>query len=55
MVFPRGEGAFLPRSFWLIEALVLIGRHDETQAHFGRLLELKDDLGLRVRLTEQGG
>jgi GH15 family glucan-1,4-alpha-glucosidase len=41
-----GEGAFLACSFWLANALHLIGRHDESSALFERLLELRNDLGL---------
>ena len=41
-----GEGAFLACSFWLANALRLIGRHDESAALFERLLELRNDLGL---------
>jgi GH15 family glucan-1,4-alpha-glucosidase len=41
-----GEGAFLACSFWLANALHLIGRHDESAALFERLLELRNDLGL---------
>lgn len=43
---PEGEGAFLACSFWLVDALVLLGRHEEARAHFERLLRLKNDVGL---------
>ena len=43
---PPGEGTFLPCSFWLADALVLIGRREEGEALFGRLLALSSDLGL---------
>lgn len=43
---PPGEGAFLPCSFWLVDALVLIGRHDEAEALFERLIGLCNDVGL---------
>ena len=43
---PPGEGAFLPCSFWLADALVLIGRREEGEALFERLLALSNDLGL---------
>jgi GH15 family glucan-1,4-alpha-glucosidase len=41
-----GEGAFLPCSFWLADALHLSGRTDEARALFERLLGLRSDLGL---------
>jgi GH15 family glucan-1,4-alpha-glucosidase len=40
------EGAFLPCSFWLVEALALQGRDDEARAVFDRLLSLRNDVGL---------
>jgi len=40
------EGAFLPCSFWLVDALVMMGRHEEGKELFERLLELQNDLGL---------
>jgi len=40
------EGAFLACSFWLVNALHMIGREDEASALFGRLLELRNDVGL---------
>ena len=43
---PEGEGAFLACSFWLVDALVLLGRHEEARAHFERLLGLANDVGL---------
>jgi GH15 family glucan-1,4-alpha-glucosidase len=43
---PVGEGAFLPCSFWLVDALRLDGRHDEAAALFERLLGVRNDLGL---------
>jgi GH15 family glucan-1,4-alpha-glucosidase len=41
-----GEGAFLACSFWLVNALHLIGDYDEAVALFERLLALRNDLGL---------
>jgi GH15 family glucan-1,4-alpha-glucosidase len=43
---PPGEGAFLPCSFWLADAYVMLGRHDEAVALFERLLTLCNDVGL---------
>ncbi|MEU6245675.1 glycoside hydrolase family 15 protein [Streptomyces sp. NPDC047024] len=44
------EGAFILCSFWLVDALALIGRTDEARALFERLLALRSELGL---LAEQ--
>ncbi|MER0477277.1 glycoside hydrolase family 15 protein [Streptomyces sp. Edi2] len=43
---PGDEGAFLVCSFWLADALAMIGRDDEAQDLFERLLDLRSDLGL---------
>lgn len=43
---PAGEGTFLPCSFWLADSLVLLGRREEGEALFERLLALRNDLGL---------
>lgn len=43
---PPGEGAFLPCSFWLVDALALMGREDEARLRFERLLGLCNDVGL---------
>ena len=40
------EGAFLACSFWLVDCLHMIGRTEEAEAMFDRLLELRNDLGL---------
>ncbi|HEY0877546.1 MAG TPA: glycoside hydrolase family 15 protein [Zeimonas sp.] len=41
-----GEGAFLPCSFWLVDAFVLLGRLADANALFERLLSVRNDLGL---------
>jgi GH15 family glucan-1,4-alpha-glucosidase len=43
---PPGEGAFLPCSFWLADAYVLIGRRADAQRLFKRLVGLCNDVGL---------
>ena len=40
------EGSFLICSFWLVYALWGIGRHREAEELFGRLLALRNDVGL---------
>jgi GH15 family glucan-1,4-alpha-glucosidase len=45
-----GEGTFLVCSFWLADAYTMLGRYDDAEALFERLLSLRNDLGL---LAEQ--
>ena len=51
---PPGEGVFLPCSFWLVDCLELLGRHDEAHALFGRLLSLANDVGLIAEEYDPG-
>jgi GH15 family glucan-1,4-alpha-glucosidase len=44
------EGAFLLPSFWLVEGLIMAGRHAEARAAFAHLLDYASPLGL---LSEQ--
>lgn len=41
-----GEGAFLMCTFWLVDCLVLLRRHDEALDLFERLLPVGNDIGL---------
>jgi GH15 family glucan-1,4-alpha-glucosidase len=43
---PAGEGAFLAATFWLVDALALVGRHNDADATFERLMALRNDVGL---------
>jgi GH15 family glucan-1,4-alpha-glucosidase len=43
---PAGEGAFLACSFWLVDAYLMIGRHEDAVRLFERLLSLRNDVGL---------
>src|SRR5215470_19393098 len=42
---PGGEGAFVACSFWLVNALILIGEEEEATRLFERLLALRNDVG----------
>jgi GH15 family glucan-1,4-alpha-glucosidase len=40
------EAAFVACSFWMVDCLHMIGRHDDARRMFERLLALRNDLGL---------
>ena len=40
------EGAFIACTYWLADVYAMLGRFDEAGALFGRLLKLRNDLGL---------
>jgi GH15 family glucan-1,4-alpha-glucosidase len=43
---PAGEGVFLPCSFWLANCYALLGRREDAERLFERLLALGNDVGL---------
>lgn len=51
---PAGEGAFLPCSFWLADAYILMGRPAEAQRLFERLVGLCNDVGLLAEEYDTG-
>jgi GH15 family glucan-1,4-alpha-glucosidase len=50
MAFHLARAYFSPCSFWLVDNLVLQGKHDEGRSIFERLLDIRNDVGL---LSEQ--
>jgi GH15 family glucan-1,4-alpha-glucosidase len=52
---PPGEGAFLACSFWYVDNLVLLERHDEARELFGNLLALRNDVGLLAEEYDSRG
>jgi GH15 family glucan-1,4-alpha-glucosidase len=43
---PGGEGAFLMCTCWLVDCLVLLGRHDDAVVYFERVADVANDVGL---------
>lgn len=43
---PPGEGTFLPCSYWLVDCLFLLGRIQQAEALFEKLLSVRTPLGL---------
>jgi GH15 family glucan-1,4-alpha-glucosidase len=43
---PKREGAFLACSFWLVDAWLMIGRFEDAERLFERLLKLVNDVGV---------
>jgi GH15 family glucan-1,4-alpha-glucosidase len=43
---PAGEGVFLACSFWLVDAYLMLGRREEAERLFARLVGLCNDVGL---------
>ncbi len=51
---PPGEGAFLPVSFWLADAYMMLGRTADAQQLFERLIGLCNDVGLLAEEYDVG-
>ncbi|WP_191084580.1 glycoside hydrolase family 15 protein [Roseococcus microcysteis] len=52
---PGEEGSFLACAFWLVDALLVLGRGEEARARFEALLALGNDLGLFSEEMEADG
>jgi GH15 family glucan-1,4-alpha-glucosidase len=51
---PPGEASFLLCSFWLVDNLILVGRHDDARRLFERLLSVRNDVGLLAEGYDTG-
>jgi GH15 family glucan-1,4-alpha-glucosidase len=51
---PAGEASFLLCSFWLVDCLELLGRHDDAVRLFERLLAVRNDVGLLAESYDTG-
>jgi len=50
---PPGEGTFIPCSFWLVDCLAQMGRHEEAKASYENLLSRLSPLGLLAEEYDQ--
>jgi GH15 family glucan-1,4-alpha-glucosidase len=51
---PPGEGAFLACTFWLVDNYTLVGRLDEAERLFNRLVGVANDVGLLAEEYDPG-
>jgi len=51
---PSGEGVFLACSFWLADALAMMGELDRARELFERLLDLRNEVGLYAEEWDPG-
>jgi GH15 family glucan-1,4-alpha-glucosidase len=51
---PPGEASFMLCSFWLVDNLVLLGRHEDARQLFERLLSVRNDVGLLAEGYDTG-
>jgi GH15 family glucan-1,4-alpha-glucosidase len=51
---PPGEATFLLCSFWLADALELLGRHADAERLFERVLSVRNDVGLLAEGYDTG-